>query len=309
MGFQNSNWVCAGTNTTGTITDIQFSTIDTGFIFGYSDSRPFISGTTDGGYHWHLVKAFDDSYPGLISFYPISSAHLLLIRDTLYSSMDGGITWNKAPAGDQVFTSSVFQFYFTGPTTGYAISEGLYRTADGNHWSLVQPLTPGYDFIQFTDSLHGFIAGGNVPIPIIQADVPGYGLLATTTDGGHTWQERIRAPWIDNTQNFDAIVGMRFLDNQKGFIATHNKKLYFTSDGAATFHIVNSNTPAPMNELYFETAQIGYYLAGNQIYRTADGGQSFALDFTASDNLLKIFKGKNAKIFAIGYNGMVLLRN
>lgn len=64
-----------------------------------------------------------------------------------------------------------------------------------------------------------------------------------------------------------------------------------------------------MNELYFETIQIGYYLAGNQIYRTADGGQSFTRDFTASDNLLKIFKGRNAKIFTIGYSGIVLMRN
>jgi len=39
MGFKNSNWTYAGTNTTGTISDIQFSTIDAGFIFGYSDSR------------------------------------------------------------------------------------------------------------------------------------------------------------------------------------------------------------------------------------------------------------------------------
>jgi photosystem II stability/assembly factor-like uncharacterized protein len=96
MEFQNSNWTYPSTNTTGTITDIQFSTIDTGFIFGYSDSRPFISETTDGGDHWHLVKAFDDSYPVLMSFYPITSAHLLVIRNTLYSSMDGGSTWNKA---------------------------------------------------------------------------------------------------------------------------------------------------------------------------------------------------------------------
>lgn len=65
MEFQNSNWTYAGTNTTGTITDIQFSTIDTGFIFGYSDSRPFISGTTDGGYRKCTDTHYTGGYPRL----------------------------------------------------------------------------------------------------------------------------------------------------------------------------------------------------------------------------------------------------
>lgn len=306
--LQNSNWGYANTHTAGTISDISFTSHDTGFILGYTDSFPFLSKTTDGGLNWSEVKSFDNAYPRFLSFYPVTSDYILAIRDTLYNSFDGGHSWNRVIGEEGAFNTSVFHFYFTSSTLGYAISSaGVYKTDDATHWILVHPLIAGYNFIQFTDSLHGFVGGGNSVEDNATLLVTSYGLLAVTSDGGLTWQDRDSGSWLDNTQNFRMITGMSFLDNQRGFIATEDKKLLYTADGGASFNLINSNVLS--SGLYFESAMTGYYLASQKIYRTTDGGKSFSLDFTANADLLKIGKGKNGHICAVGFNGIVLLRN
>lgn len=303
----NTNWQAATTNYRGVLTDIVFISADTGFAMGNEPNT--LLKTVDGGRHWEALPLPGSIQSTMISFYPVTSKIILMARDTLYRSADGGHTWTKLATIDG---ADVSQFEFTSTTVGYACTgHGVYKTIDtGTNWRLVKQKRPGYEAIQFIDAQTGFASGGG----IVEADagriVTSYGLLAKTTDGGETWIDLDTGDWMSNTHNFRKITSINFVDAAHGFLTTFDMELLRTTNGGSTWEIINSeDLEDPYAVTAFITKDKGFLKANNTIYRTEDGGKTLRKDYYhKSSSILNLYRSPEHKVFAVGREGLILIR-
>lgn len=82
-------------------------------------------------------------------------------------------------------------------------------------------------------------------------------------------------------------------------------KLFKTTDGGANWNLINNDIPN-LNwrlSMVFLDENTGYVSSNNKIYITKDGGNSWALDFTADTNIRKLGYG-NDRVYAISSNNI-----
>jgi photosystem II stability/assembly factor-like uncharacterized protein len=149
-------------------------------------------------------------------------------------------------------------------------------TDSGAHWRRLGTIAGGSRSLSFTSAAEGWAATAA-------------GLLHTT-DGGATWQPSART---------DAVRRVGFADRAHGWVLTANGVLARTTDGGASWRDVhNPCTPGPGGEFAeialpsFFGASDGWMLCpgepgtgqqGKDLYRTRDGGSTWALIASSSD--------------------------
>jgi len=303
-----NNWAYISAPGEGDFFALKFSSPKTGYIFGDGSNGQFLLKSIDGGLTWNIIKQFSfDFLPKFFCFTPASDDTILLARNKFYASVDGGQSWNPIQNPQDSFFA---QELITVPGhTRYSLANStLYRQHGGSNWTLIKTFAvPGYSLIQFTDSLTGFVGGGNFVEKDANKTGTSYGLLSKTIDGGKSWTQIDTGFWETKTQRFRQIVAFSFVNNSVGFLATDDGSLEMTADGGISWFIVNKKLGGFVTDMVFTSPKTGYYILGNDIYVTTDGGLTTSIDMHSTSTLSKFYSGSNG-IFAVGNNHTILKR-
>ncbi len=166
------------------------------------DSTPHIFNTQDGGISWTRIDLpppagtngwFDNNSCGtyspvafsaqsvFVSMMCLDNATFKVEQDFLYSTSDGGQTWQSfpLPSGFKVADPPAGGLFFTDMQNGLALGRWIYRTDNGGKtWSTVKQVNWDGQF-SFVDINTGWAVASNA----------GQLALVRTVDGGGTWKE------------------------------------------------------------------------------------------------------------------------
>jgi len=327
--LSGSLWQKLNTPYFGRISDIQFTSSDTGYIIGYDTTVPVsttIIKTFDGGKTWqkiyfpHVVANANSLQPagGWLQVSPFDSNILFSMAGGInivyiIRSADGGYHWNII---DSTPSHAAWgRYHFFSPANILRSGEFIYTSTDsGFTWSKVYDPKNGFadfEMLQFPDIQTGFTAGG------IAYDATNYGVMAKTTDGGNTWQ-KVNYP-------FHTIIGMSFINDNTGYVIMDMDSgntartyaggcdLYKTENGGNTWQIVNKNIFSNYYydyaaDLYFKSEQEGFVLGGvGSIYHTTNGGRTWRNELPSSGIMNLAFPSTTCA-YAIDKKGNVYKR-
>jgi len=316
-------WQKLNTPYFGKISDIQFTSSDTGYIMGYDTTAP--GGTTiiktfDGGQSWQKIY-FSPTIPTNATIKPIGPLNVspfnsnILFSECYGStkivrSTDGGYDWKIIDSTQS--PAAWGRYHFFSPANILRSGEFIYMSTDsGFTWKKVyDPKSSFADFemLQFTSNQTGYTCGGTF------FDGANYGIMAKTNDGGNTWQQ-INYPFHD-------IIGMSFINDNVGYIIMKmdsgniariypgGTDLYKTNDGGITWSVVKkdifSNYQSGAIDLYFRNEQDGFVLGGS-VYHTTNGGNTWRNEGPSS-NIGRLFFPNPSCVYAIDREGNVYRR-
>ncbi len=286
--------------------DIYFTSKDTGFMFGSSPGN-YILTSVDGGTSWHMMNSFPADYPVFNCFYALNSEMLFALRDTLFFSVDGGSNWSKSTNWTG---TTAYQVLFTDQQNGFILTnDKIYSTIDGGmNWRLNASLNGSFTALVFPDKLHGFAAGGGEVEQGGSVNVTSVGSLSATADGGQSWTQLDTGSWITGTQRFRKITAIDFSDIAHGLIAMDDNTLSITTDGGLDWKIQNKNLPGIMMQIKYDKAGKLFLITGNHVYSSDNDGQTVGLEFSGTDEFLKIGITPDNQAFVIGRSGEIYKR-
>jgi len=179
---------------------------------------------------------------------------------TIVRTTNGGANWNLVTTGisENLHAAAISangNFYACGDEGKIA-----YSTNNGTSWTdMPNPLFGvGFHYKQIQ-------VFGNDTI-VIMTDQP-YFLISN--DNGVNWSI------LTNGSNFES-TSMCFLSGTRGFIATSSGEIMKTVDAGNNWTLVYQNLGStPINFIRFSDAQNGWFSTLNEVYRTADGGQTW----------------------------------
>ena len=91
-----------------------------------------------------------------------------------------------------------------------------------------------------------------------------------------------------------------FADSRRGWVAGDNGFVSHTIDGGLTWTQQSVETKDAINDIYFRNKEDGYLLAGNSIFQTDDGGQTWReiRRYFATD-----FGGAQPELYSVRFSG------
>lgn len=217
----------------------------------------------------------------------------------LFSSFDGGQSWDAKPVGSVDIEDS----FFTNTQTGYVVCKNgkILKTVDsGVNWYEVHTTTsfPNEFFsITFVNEEVGFasqefhniyktIDGGEtwneIDAPFDAAYriqfldeqigffVGEFGVIYKTIDGGDTW----RSIWNGARIAAYDLYGVYFIDEDRGFTTGQRGRILKTSNSGNTWEAY-APTYNTIAQLGFTSKNIGYARVGNHFFKTTDSGNSW----------------------------------
>ena len=304
----NAQWIVQQVPTTNALYDVYFADTSQGWVTG----RDGIFHTADGGITWEIQH---QGQAGHISGLSIEELWVTGRRDTLLHTTDKGAVWDKISLDsftDFDSTRGFHTIYFFNDNFGWTQGDGwisggiqdrLLKTIDcGLTWEMRNdPLLSGQSYIQFLDSLYGYITGnGNQ--------------FFRTTDGGETWEF---VSWYGYMFTFS----MQFLSKEIGWRSIDGPVLTTsviktTNGGVDWFENIVFQCSDLSTYLSFVDTLNGWIVqwtclsGGNEIWHTSDGGSSWHLQFTYSPPFYfrprQIFFVDSLHGWVVGDNGVVL---
>lgn len=244
---------------------------------------------------------------------------------------DGGRSWDIRPSG---VGDGLFSVRMVDDTHGWIVGQDglILHTADGaktwqrqeSHATIQDrdaPPQPIYLFaVEALDTQRAFAVGDR-------------SIMVSTTDGGATWKVK-KVVGVSEGDAADSIVAadpvlydVRFLDDQRGWIAGEFGKLFHTTDGGETWHeqqktlmdgtsIVDPLDLPTLFGLHIRSAEevLAAGLEGH-IARTIDGGQHWKFDpieveanVPLVDPLFDVTELEDGSGWAVGAAGEVVRR-
>lgn len=264
---------------------ISFINADTGYAIGENWA---IRKTENRGVTWW---ASDPVYTEWwLNLLPNGVGYAVGTKLRIYKTSNGYDNW------EGLFLNDNFKdVHFIDETTGFIVSDDwLYKTTDGgNRWKR-KDNAPGGNEILFLDSLIGFIGGSQTMykttdggnswyqvngVPSVVRKIffinktlgwatSGRGIIKTT-DGGENWFWQIVLP-------ADTYTSIYFIDSLNGWATS--RYIWQTTNGGANW-IQRTDVPAFFcDDVYFYNYLRGWIIAGNELYATSNGGNSWTLD-------------------------------
>jgi photosystem II stability/assembly factor-like uncharacterized protein len=240
---------------------VSFGSANVGVAYG-GYSTETLYRTADGGDHWSAVGAnLPTTSPSAswvsVQFRDATNVIALDSNGLTARSSDGGATWasgTRLPSG-----SPTAVLVFANANVGAAAgSFGLLTTSDGGLSWTAHPIAFGIVSMAYVN-----------PTTLVAVD--GFGAVQRSTDGGATWQ----TSFSDGSRDLG---GVRIGPAGAGVAFGQFGRLLHTSDGGATWvDLTRSGVDDNFSEGWFVSATEGYLLS-DRIYRTTDGGLTWALD-------------------------------
>jgi photosystem II stability/assembly factor-like uncharacterized protein len=291
--LQLPGWEMLNTNTSQTITDINFSDENNGLAL-IPIGNCLI--TNDGGKSWFKKQIVSDE--NFVSCFALNKNEIFIGRNRFFKTSDGGLNFNEYGQGQIDYSSSIKSIHFFDSSTGVILKAGrIYKTYDGGgNWEEKYAQCTWSNFIEYTGNIL-YVAGGRT------YDSYSFGELHKSENQGETWV-KINLPI--EIKNWE-ITAIDFINDDIGFISTFENKIYKTVDGASSWSLVN-NFNGSIYDLTFINEQIGYLISGDNIFKTANGGSTWSIDYQGDIELFYIDKIQNS-IYVSGRNGIILKNN
>ena len=226
---------------------------------------------------WTLSHPASQSPPLSISgIAPFDSLHAFIVGDfpRIGSTVNGGKSWQyitvKSPVKDSAVRFSAIHFYDA--LHGWAASgtSGIAYTSDGGitwNWGTVQSIASTivmWNEIDFADSIHGCAVGTLAQNEFI-------GLIATTTDGGKSWNT-----WASDT--IPLMSSVRYINSKIIISAGKDQCLLRSVDaGASWTRMVPGKTSNPSKVSILPDGTIAV-IDGNRALYSGDGGLTWRID-------------------------------
>lgn len=179
---------------------------------------------------------------------------LLADRQAVYSTNNGGKTWQNVSFDLGSNPPNLETLYFSDPLNGWigGWSGLILHTNDAGITWHKQKSTTKFDIkqIQFVNRLRGWARAWKYP----------KGLLLTTTDGGVTWK---------TLANF-CPYSFTFVDEFEGW-CIEDRGMLHTVDGGQTWTLEGPDDPS-LRSLFFLNKLEGWVIGDHGIFRTSDGG-------------------------------------
>lgn len=157
---------------------------------------------------------------------------------------NGGKNWEIM---DKFTSSNIMDLDFQDDMNYWVVTSqgGLYHTDDGISWKKIDlGIDSDLNAIQFTDSDHGWICGGNNTV-----------LIGLKNSGGDmTWEvmdfegELASTSWND----------IYFINNEEGWVIGNGGRVYMTADGGATWVAQISNVFSNLNAVFMLDNKTGW---------------------------------------------------
>jgi photosystem II stability/assembly factor-like uncharacterized protein len=267
--------------------EIYFTSNNVGYILNGAKLKK----SSDGGEEWRIQKFthelrdshFFDDKRGLAGGGDVWCHMGCWFWGALFSTNDGGATWEEIDFGEGMLRS----LFFFDDEVGYALSESngfiVNKTTDGGKsWAVISENNPdssGYSFdgkdLCFFDDQIGLMAG---KLNIGRRDTLGSAILLTK-DGGETWDLAWKYPDSD-------LRSYKLLDihaiNRTAWAVCESGMIVKYSEPRECQEITNV-TDLPLYDIFFSDEQHGwvaggYYYENNEhlvLFKTTDGGESW----------------------------------
>jgi photosystem II stability/assembly factor-like uncharacterized protein len=234
---------CIPDSLVGNFVNIWFSDASNGWVFG---DLGFFLRTRDGGASWQRVVTKSGIIDG--QFFDANNGYVIGLGG-LYKTTDGGLTLQFITATAVSGNNLGSALFFINPNYGWFADNYLRTTKDGGNYFSVssKPVSRGYT-MQFTDTLHGWLAG--------------YDYIYHTNDGGKTLDSITRAADVGGGD-------IHFFDNNNGFILS-GPAIYSTADAGKTLTRLCAIHKGRPQEIYFTDIKHGWAAAlDGYVYRFA----------------------------------------
>ena len=206
----------------------------------------FMLRTVNGGESWEEISTL---FVGGIYFF--STTNGFACFDSIYRTVDGGITWQAQTIEPQRLYG-IRDIFFIDPKYGWAVGSSgvandvgaiLHTTDGGNTWYPQQPEISEFTQIYFLNRLHGYAFGYN----IFFHD----GELMETKNGGDDWYY----PGLYSPRFNDMV----FTTDSAGWLICDYGVIWNTVDCGESWTLVSSGTSVNLNKIVFvEDGSIGY---------------------------------------------------
>jgi len=267
---------------------IDFPDGETGYAVA-GDRKSTVLKTIDGGDNWFQLDSVFSWINHLTAVEFTSPQRGYIGGVNLYSTFDGGNTWNCRYEG--TWPKHIRSIAFNTPWTGIAVGlNGLFLRTHNTGQSWV-PMTsvPGYD--EYDYSCAFFLDDS---VGYVGSDV----MLLKTFDGGLTWTS-LPHPWISDIYFTDRETGY-------GIMAFEVTK---TTDGGLSWTPLNVPTNKPLLSVFFYDADTGFVSGGQHItssliFKTTDAGETWQeFRMPTIYPMEDIVVTENYNVFACGWYG------
>ena len=177
------------------------------------------------------------------------------------TSVQAAGTWNGWITQDPYHTvGNLSDVSFITPLKGWIAGDSgtILTTEDGgDNWAEQNSGTEqNLIKIEFINEKQGWAVGGG-------------GIIIKTEDGGKTW--------ITQNNLYDTISKVSVVDAKEAWIVKRESfgTAFHTQDGGKTWEEKNPGTNRAISSVFFLNARIGWVLAGEEVFSTADGGNTW----------------------------------
>jgi len=292
-----SGWLQLESPISEFLLDVSFFNDDFGIISGNFGT---LLKTNSGGLCWESLDVGVRA-PFTTAFIINENVFFTLGGNAIYKTSNGGQTFNEL--GKVKGGGGLFDFYFFNENKGIQVKGGddLFKTEDGGQtWTNVYPNYSSAQKLQFVTPNIGYLYGGS------GSDGFTSGQLHKTIDGGNTWFQ------IESESNITRAVirTMYFVNENLGYFVNDLREFYVTQNGGLTWTL-RTTMGELILDMVFINEELGYAVGGRSVYKTEDGGVSWAEDYKSTTSeraivLLSITKTPNGSIFVVGDDGIIL---
>ena len=281
-----------------TLVDIEFFDEDFGVTCGGLNA---LLKTEDGGETWEELNVGIPT--SLSAVFILNKNEFFTSRVGLHKTTDSGITFNEIGNLEDYF-GTIFHIHFFTPQVGIIVKGGnILRTENGGlNWVSVYSQYNPASQLEVASNETIYLAGGST------YDSVSFGALHKSIDNGQTWQELNLPSPIETVE----ITSIEFVNENYGFIATVDRNIYKTTDGAATWTLVSGGFVNSITNIHFLDENEGYLGSGNSIYKSTNGGSTWNIEYEHEDisyYIISITSTPNEKLYAVGQSGLILKRD